>query len=159
MGLLLAVNQGSPREPVFIIMEYKGNPRSKDHTVVVGKGVTYDTGGLDLKPSGSMLTMKSDMSGAAAAFGTLLTTVRLGLKVNLTIIVAATAATIYGLLRASLRRGRDSFYPMAGASCLITLLILSFMNSEVLGSAAAITAATTLGLAFAQSKSRTVREQ
>ena len=75
------------------------------------------------------------------------------------LIVAATAATIYGLLRASLRRGRDSFYPMAGASCLITLLILSFMNSEVLGSAAAIIAATTLGLAFAQSKSRTVREQ
>jgi leucyl aminopeptidase len=90
MGLLLAVNQGSPREPVFIILEYKGDPRSKDHTVLVGKGVTYDTGGLDLKPSGSMLTMKSDMSGAAIVLGTMLTAVRLELKVNLTIVIAAT---------------------------------------------------------------------
>ena len=75
------------------------------------------------------------------------------------LIVATMAGSIYVLLRASLRRGRDSFYPMAGASCLITLLFLSFMNVEVLGSAAAVIAAATLGLAFAQSKSRTVREQ
>jgi hypothetical protein len=75
------------------------------------------------------------------------------------LIVATMAGSIYVLLRASLRRGRDSFYPMAGASCLITLLFLSLMNVEVLGSAAAVVAAATLGLAFAQSKSRTVREQ
>jgi hypothetical protein len=75
------------------------------------------------------------------------------------LIVATMAGSIYVLLRASLRRGRDSFYPTAGAGCLITLLFLSFMNVEVLGSAAATIAAATLGLAFAQSKSRTVREQ
>jgi hypothetical protein len=75
------------------------------------------------------------------------------------LIVATMAGSIYVLLRASLRRGRDSFYPTAGASCLITLLLLSFMNVEVLGSAAAMIAAATLGLAFAQSKSRTVQEQ
>ncbi len=75
------------------------------------------------------------------------------------LIVATMAYAIFVLLRASLRRGRDSFYPMAGASCLITLLFLSFMNAEVLGSAAAMIAAATLGLAIAQSKSRTVREQ
>jgi hypothetical protein len=75
------------------------------------------------------------------------------------LIVATMAGSIYVLLRASLRRGRDSFYPTAGASCLITLSLLSFMNVEVLGSAAAMIAASTLGLAFAQSKSRTVREQ
>ena len=75
------------------------------------------------------------------------------------LIVATMAGSIYVLLRASLRRGRDSFYPTAGASCLITLSFLSFMNVEVMGSATAMIAAATLGLAFAQSKSRTVREQ
>jgi hypothetical protein len=75
------------------------------------------------------------------------------------LILAAMASSIYVLLRASLRRGRDSFYSTAGASCLITLSFLSFMNVEVMGSAAAMIAAATLGLAFAQSKSRTVREQ
>jgi hypothetical protein len=75
------------------------------------------------------------------------------------LIVATMAGSIYVLLRASLRRGRDSFYPMAGAGCLITLLFLCFMNAGVLGSAAAIIAAATLGLAIAQSNSRTVRER
>ena len=44
MGLLLAVNRGSALDPALILMTYRGNPRSKDHTVIVGKGVTYDTG-------------------------------------------------------------------------------------------------------------------
>jgi hypothetical protein len=74
------------------------------------------------------------------------------------LIVATMTGSIFVLLRASLRRGRDSFYPMAGASCLTTLLLLSFMNAEVLGSAAAMIAAATLGLAFAQSKSRTISQ-
>jgi len=75
------------------------------------------------------------------------------------LIVATAASSIFVLLRASLRRGRDSFYPMAGASCLITLLILSFMNSGALGTAIALIGAATVGLALAQSKSRSVREQ
>jgi hypothetical protein len=54
-------------------------------------------------------------------------------------------------------RGRDSFYPAAGAGCLIVLLFLFFMNAGILGNAAAITAAATLGLAFAQSKSRMIQ--
>lgn len=74
------------------------------------------------------------------------------------LIVATMAYSIFVLLRASLRRGRDSFYPMVGASCLITVLFLSFMNAEVLGSAVATVTAATLGLAFAQSKSRTVSQ-
>jgi hypothetical protein len=73
------------------------------------------------------------------------------------LIVATMAGAIYGLLRASLRRGRDSFYSTLGASCLITLLFLSFMNAGVLGSAPAMIAATMLGLAIAQSKSRSVQ--
>jgi leucyl aminopeptidase len=89
MGLLLAVSRGSARDPAFIICEYKGNPKSKDHTVLVGKGVTYDTGGLNLKPTGSMEEMKCDMSGAAVALATLYTAANLGLKVNLTAVVPA----------------------------------------------------------------------
>jgi hypothetical protein len=85
------------------------------------------------------------------------TAIELG-RPMLWLIVATMAGAIYVLLRASLRRGRDSFYPAAGASCLITLLFLSFMNAGVLGSAAAMIAAATLGLAFAQSKSRTISQ-
>jgi leucyl aminopeptidase len=94
MGLLLAVNQGSSIDPAFIILEYKGNPKSKDHTVVVGKGVTYDTGGLNLKPTGSMETMKCDMSGAACALGTIHAAASLGLKVNLTAVIPSTDNSI-----------------------------------------------------------------
>jgi hypothetical protein len=72
------------------------------------------------------------------------------------LIVATMVGSIYLLLRASVRRGRDSFDPMTGAGCLITLLFLVFMNAGALGSAAAMIAAATLGLAFAQSRSRTV---
>lgn len=90
MGLLLAVNRGSLNDPAFIIMEYKGAPKSKDKTVLVGKGVTYDTGGLNLKPSGSMETMKCDMAGSAVAFGTIHAAASMGLNVNLTAVVAAT---------------------------------------------------------------------
>jgi hypothetical protein len=74
------------------------------------------------------------------------------------LIVVAAACAIIVLLRASLQRGRDSFYPTAGAACLITLLILAFEESGTLGTAAATIAAAILGLAFAQSKSRSVRQ-
>ena len=78
-------------------------------------------------------------------------------KPMLGLIVAATAAAIIALLRASLQRGRDSFYPAMGGSCLITLLLLAFVNGGLLASPASLIAAATLGLAVAQSKSRTVR--
>lgn len=90
MGLLLAVNRGSGRDPVLIITEYKGNPKSKDHTVIVGKGITFDTGGLNLKPTGSMETMKSDMAGAAAALAIIQAAASLELKVNVTAVIPST---------------------------------------------------------------------
>jgi leucyl aminopeptidase len=89
MGLLLAVNRGSSRDPALIIMEYKGKPKSQDHTVVIGKGITYDTGGLNIKTSG-MESMKCDMGGAAVCFGTLLAACLLKLKVNLTVVIPTT---------------------------------------------------------------------
>ncbi|MBA2368963.1 MAG: leucyl aminopeptidase [Candidatus Protochlamydia sp.] len=90
LELLLAVNRGSHLDPAFIIMEYKGKPKSSDNTVLIGKGITYDTGGLNLKPTGGMETMKCDMSGAAACFGALLAVCNLGLKINLTVVIPTT---------------------------------------------------------------------
>lgn len=94
MGLLLAVNRGSARDPAFIILEYRGNPRSSDHTVIVGKGVTFDTGGLNLKATGFMEEMKDDMAGAAAALGTVRAAAQLGLKVNVTAVIPTTENSI-----------------------------------------------------------------
>ena len=66
MGGLLGVNKGSVDPPTFTIMEYKpANRINKKPYVLVGKGVVYDTGGISLKPSASMIDMKSDMAGAA----------------------------------------------------------------------------------------------
>lgn len=84
MGLLLAVNRGSSHEPRLIIASYKGDPTSKEHVVLVGKGVTYDTGGLNLKLADNMLTMKCDMAGAATVLAAVRTAAALGLKVNVT---------------------------------------------------------------------------
>lgn len=93
MGLLMAVSRSSELGPTFIIIEYKGNPKSKDHSVIIGKGITYDTGGLNLKSSG-METMKCDMGGAAAVFGAIYCAAKLGMKVNLTAVVPATENAI-----------------------------------------------------------------
>lgn len=70
MNAFLAVGQGSVHEPRLIHMEYKcENPKKK--IAIVGKGITFDAGGLDLKPAASMLTMRDDMSGAAAVICTM----------------------------------------------------------------------------------------
>lgn len=97
MGLasLLAVGQGSPNEAGFIVMEYKGEGASQ--TVgLVGKGVTFDTGGISIKPSENMHLMKSDMGGAAAVLGTMEAAARLGLPVRLVGIVPTTENSIDG---------------------------------------------------------------
>lgn len=94
MGLLLAVNRGASTDPAFIIVEYKGDPKSKERTVLVGKGITFDTGGLNLKPTGSMETMKCDMAGAAAVLGTIQAASSLELKLNITGIIATTENSI-----------------------------------------------------------------
>jgi hypothetical protein len=90
---------------------------------------------------------------AAAAFA-----IELG-KPMFWLIAAATAAFIVILLRASLYRGRDSFYPAMGGGCLITLLPLSFSNSGLFGTATSLIAAAGIGLGVAQSKSRTAKLQ
>jgi leucyl aminopeptidase len=93
MGLLLAVNRGSAIDPAFIILEYKGVAKPKDHTVLIGKGITFDTGGLNLKSSGMDL-MKSDMAGAATTLAILKVAAELKLPLHLTAVIASTDNSI-----------------------------------------------------------------
>lgn len=86
MGGVIGVSQGSARAPRFIVMEYgsKGKP-----VVLVGKGVTFDTGGISIKPSANMAEMKMDMSGAAAVIATMEAIARLRLPVRVVGLVPA----------------------------------------------------------------------
>ncbi|HVT44877.1 MAG TPA: leucyl aminopeptidase [Thermoanaerobaculia bacterium] len=89
MGGLLAVNRGSAQEPRFVILEHA--PRKAKRTVcIVGKGITFDSGGISIKPSERMEEMKFDMCGAAAVIGTMQTVGRLELPVHVIGIFAAT---------------------------------------------------------------------
>ena len=88
MGAFLAVGQGSVHEPKFIHMEYKPK-NAKRKIAIVGKGITFDAGGLDLKPPSSMLTMRDDMSGAAAVISTMRAISELKPNVEVHAIVAA----------------------------------------------------------------------
>jgi len=96
MGLLLAVGRGASVEPRFIELSYKGNPGSKELIVLVGKGVTYDTGGLSLKPTDGMLGMKMDMAGAATVLAVVKAAAALHLKVNVTALVPTAENAIDG---------------------------------------------------------------
>jgi leucyl aminopeptidase len=84
MGSMLAVAQGSDRPPRMVVLEYDGGKEDGPRLALVGKGVTFDSGGLSLKPTDGMLTMKCDMAGAATVLGTLIACARLKLPVNVT---------------------------------------------------------------------------
>ena len=90
MHSLLAVARGSHQPPKLITLTYKGgNPNDKP-IVLVGKGITFDTGGISLKPAAEMDEMKYDMCGAASVFGTMQAIARMQLPINLTIVVPST---------------------------------------------------------------------
>jgi len=95
MNLLAAVSQGSHVNPYFVIMRYNGNPE-EPLTGLVGKGVTFDTGGVSIKPSDNMHYMKSDMGGAAAVIGAVEVAARLKLPVNLVAAVPLTENCVDG---------------------------------------------------------------
>lgn len=82
MGMLLGVNKGSVHEAKLLVVEYNGNPKSKNRFAYVGKGITYDSGGMNLKPGNHMRTMKYDMSGAAIVTATVLALAKNKAKVN-----------------------------------------------------------------------------
>jgi leucyl aminopeptidase len=89
MGAFLGVAQGSHQQPRFIVMEHKGGGQRKP-LAFVGKGITFDSGGISIKPAAGMDEMKTDMSGAAAVIGTMCAVALLKLPVNVIGIVPAT---------------------------------------------------------------------
>ncbi len=94
MHALLAVNQGSDQEPRFIIMEHKPAGKNLKKVGLVGKGVTFDTGGLSIKPAASMHLMKSDMGGGAAVLGAMEVIAKLQLPIHVLGVVPATENSV-----------------------------------------------------------------
>lgn len=90
MGAFTGVAQGSDEPSFMIALEYTGDIKSKEKWGFVGKGITFDTGGLSIKPSSSMHEMKYDMSGAAAAMSAIATIAKLGIKTNVVAVMAVT---------------------------------------------------------------------
>ncbi|MEK9649951.1 MAG: leucyl aminopeptidase [Gammaproteobacteria bacterium] len=88
MGSYMSVAKGSIEPPRMLIIEYKGSNKNDKPAVLVGKGITFDTGGISLKPSGSMDEMKWDMCGAASVFGVIQAIARLKAKVNVVGVMA-----------------------------------------------------------------------
>lgn len=89
MGLLLSVNKGSTHEPRVVVVEYKNNPQSKEHNVYVGKGITFDTGGVNTKGY-HMNGMKYDMSGSVIVAYAIKAIAQLKLKTNATAVMMIT---------------------------------------------------------------------
>jgi leucyl aminopeptidase len=89
MGSFLAVAQGSEQPPKFIVMRYEGAAKTTAPVVLVGKGITFDTGGISLKPAAEMDEMKFDMGGAASVLGTMCAVARAKGRVNLIGVIPA----------------------------------------------------------------------
>lgn len=100
LGLISAVGQGSSTPPRLIIIEYNGSNR-KTRTALVGKGITFDSGGQNLKPTGSIETMREDMAGAAVVLGVMKALASLQSSVNVIGVIAAAHNAI----------GNKSFFP------------------------------------------------
>lgn len=90
MGSFLSVAAGSEQPPKLIVLHYKGGSSKEKPIVLVGKGVTFDTGGISLKPAAKMDEMKFDMSGAASVLGALVAVAEMQLALNVTVIIPAT---------------------------------------------------------------------
>ena len=89
MGSFLSVTNGSEEPPRFIVMQYRGAGKKDAPVVLVGKGITFDTGGISIKPAAEMDEMKFDMGGAASVFGTMRAVGEIKPKVNVVGIVPA----------------------------------------------------------------------
>ncbi len=90
MGALLSVAQGSRTPPQLIVIQYKGARANQKPVALVGKGVTFDSGGISLKPGAAMDEMKFDMCGAAAVLGTMAAVAEMELPLNLVALIPAT---------------------------------------------------------------------
>ncbi|WP_319372053.1 leucyl aminopeptidase [uncultured Ilyobacter sp.] len=117
MEALLAVARAAEKRPRLIVMRYFGDKKNPDKiTGLVGKGLTYDTGGLSLKPTDSMLEMKSDMGGAATVIGAMSAASKMKLEKNIVGVIAACENSIGG----NAYRPGDVIGSMAGKTIEIT---------------------------------------
>lgn len=96
MGALLAVNQGSVEPPKMIVLKYQGKEEWKDVIGLVGKGITFDTGGYSIKPKDGIVGMKSDMGGAAAVLGAMEIIGQLKPEQNVVAVIPSTDNMISG---------------------------------------------------------------
>ena len=113
MNLVAAVGKGSHNEPQFILMEYWGSKNKKEAPLVlIGKGITYDTGGLNVKPSGAMHDMHMDMSGGSAVMAAVVAASKLKLQKN---IIALIPAAENAISSRSMRAG-DIVTSMSGTT-------------------------------------------
>jgi leucyl aminopeptidase len=110
MEAYLAVARAAEKRPRLIVLKYMGDPKNKEITGLVGKGLTYDTGGLALKPATGMVGMKCDMGGSAAVIGAISAIAAMKLKVNVITIIAACENSIGG----NAYRNGDIINSMAG---------------------------------------------
>jgi leucyl aminopeptidase len=90
MGSLLSVARGSVEPPKLIVLQYQGTDRKRKPVVLVGKGVTFDSGGISIKPAAEMDEMKFDMCGAASVLGALKAAAKMKLPLNIVGIIPAT---------------------------------------------------------------------
>ncbi|MCK5181079.1 MAG: leucyl aminopeptidase, partial [Dehalococcoidia bacterium] len=90
MGALLGVAKGSSQPPKLIVLSYRGDESSEKALGFLGKGITFDSGGISIKPSEGMADMKADMAGAAAVMTALAAIAQLKLRINVTAIIPAT---------------------------------------------------------------------
>lgn len=137
MGLLLAVNRGSAIEPRLVVLDYTGDSKSKKVFGLVGKGITFDSGGMDLKPAASMETMRSDMAGSAVVLYTMKTLAELKVKKNVKAVIPLTE----NMLSSKAFRPGDIFASYNGKTVeigntdaegrLILADALSFMEKEI----------------------------
>ncbi|MBF0710601.1 MULTISPECIES: leucyl aminopeptidase [unclassified Gemella] len=152
MGLVafLSVGRGSSRKPRFIVMKYLNNPDAEEVLGLVGKGVTYDTGGYSLKPSDSMTSMNSDMAGAATVIAAMELVAKRKLKTNLVAVVAACE----NMVSSSSYKPGDVIYSLSGktievdntdAEGRITLADAIYYTTKELGVTKVIDIATLTG--------------
>jgi leucyl aminopeptidase len=90
MGAFLSVTHGAHEPPKFIVLQYRGGKAKEAPVVLVGKGITFDTGGISIKPSAEMDEMKYDMCGAASVLGTFRAVARMALPINVVGLIPAT---------------------------------------------------------------------
>lgn len=137
MGLLLAVSRGSHVHPRVVVLEYKGDPADKKVFGLIGKGITFDSGGMDLKPASSMETMRCDMAGAATVLFAMKSLAELKVKKNVTAVLPLAE----NMLSSIAFRPGDIFTGYSGKSVeigntdaegrLILADALAFMEKEI----------------------------